>query len=80
MDGRDSEMPPRIFVVIGEWAWGVGPTIDDAVKQYRKVGGSGRRKRDFKVFLLPEFAEAGSVDGLGNVVWTGPNNKMVEVS
>ena len=79
-DGRDSDMPPRKFVVMGQWAWGVGETIDEATKQYRKVGGSGRRGKDFKVFLTPEFATEVSVDGMGNILWTGPNNEIVEVS
>lgn len=77
---KDKEMPERIFVAVGRHSWGKAPTIEKAIAECRKAGASGRRGKDIKVFLLPEYATDGFVDGMGNIRWTGPNNAIVDVT
>ena len=75
------ETHKRIFVAMAQYYWGKGPSIQEAIKQCRKPGASGRRGKDIKVFLLPEGSKDAYVNGMGDICWSGKSDySIVDVS
>lgn len=56
--------------------WGVGASVDEAVRNARKVGGRGK---DYYVVVLPAGAYDIRVDCMGAVHWSGPTDSATIV-
>lgn len=64
------------YIALAPHYWGKGSTPDEAVKQLRLAGFSGRAKRskNVKIYTLPEGATNAHVNGMGDLCWDWPKD------
>ena len=60
------------YLAVSQYYWGRGHTQEEAVKQLREAGFSGRigkTKNKVLLYVFPEMLVEPSVDGFGGVCW-----------
>lgn len=66
-----------VIVVMGQFYWGRGDTLDEAKKNFKSQGGS--LIRGYTIYEFPPETLFMGVNGMGFISWDGPEPKRTEV-
>lgn len=77
----DSSDPTKTyFIAIGAGYYGLGLSIDEALRKRRAAGGRGKRK-ELHLMRFPQGAHSISVGSDGSVYWEGvPGSELERVA
>lgn len=68
-----AETQTETIVIIGQFYWGKGSTLDEAKKEFRKQGGS--LSRGYVILTFDAETEFGGVDDMGRYHYTRRDGK-----